>query len=133
MPILLTKDGVRFDRFGSNAAILAAGLIVALRLKRDLTVTCGTDSHPETDPHTQGAAVDFRASDLSDGQIVAAVGHFTELLGPKFTVLYESPTKPIGVLAPIAYVNPKATGAHLHVQFAKGVAPLTYRLVEVQA
>ena len=91
------------------------------QLHHDLTITAGRDGHPLTDPHAKGLAFDVRALDLSEAQILTLHSALTWDLGPEFTVLYEVPSKPNGVLAQIAYVNPAATGAHVHVQLKKGV------------
>jgi hypothetical protein len=131
MPVLIPKPGVTFAQIApAGGAILAAAGIVAMRMNRDLTITSATDSHPAEDPHTLGAALDFSVGGMSEAEILMLVTHFQDALGPKFTVLYEVPTKPNGVLASICYVNPKATGAHVHVQHTKQFA---YTLQEAMA
>ena len=104
----------------AGARLLAAVDFVAQAMGRDLTVTCGTDSHGADDPHTRGAALDVRVADLSDDQTLVAYDNLRKLLGHEFTVLYEVPEKPAGLLAGIAYVNPAASGPHFHLQVRKG-------------
>lgn len=121
IPVLRVKDGVHFDIIApAGFRILAAFDAATKVMGRDLTITCGSDSHPPNDPHSRGEAMDLRANDLSDGQILALTGFLETTLGPRFTVLYETPTMPSGVLAQIAYVNAAATGTHIHVQPVKG-------------
>ena len=101
--------------------ILAAVDHCAQGLDVDLTITCGTDSHDINDPHTRGVALDIRTSDLLNAQIVKIHAFLTEMLGPSFTVLYETPSLPEAPeLAAIAYVNKKATGQHYHIQLKRG-------------
>jgi hypothetical protein len=104
----------------AGVRILAALDRATQILKRDLVVTCGTDSHPSDDPHTKGCALDVRTKDLPEGAILALVAALRADLGADFTVLYEVPTTPNGVLASIAYVNTGASAAHLHIQLRKG-------------
>ena len=91
-------------------------------LKRDLTVTCGREGHGPDDPHSKVQALDVRSRDLAEGQIVALYEFLRKTLGPKWTVLYEVPAKPKGFLAGIAYVNPKASAQHFHIQPVKGTS-----------
>mgnify|MGYP007100068665 CR=1 FL=1 len=124
MGVVLTLPSVRLT--GLRAAgirILAAVDSAAQLLKRDLTVTCGVEGHPPTDPHTQGAALDLRTKDFLECTVLALVAALKKTLGPDFTVLYEVPSKPLGVLASIAYVNPDATAPHVHVQLKRGFGP----------
>jgi hypothetical protein len=101
--------------------ILGALDRASLTINHPLTVTAGRNDHRLPDPHARGLAVDVRANDLTDGQILALLDALGRDLGPSFTVLYESPTRPAGVLASVAYVNPSATGVHCHVQLKKGL------------
>lgn len=127
---LRVKSGVLFDVRTPHGAIHAAPpaqrrmLSVCEQatevLRKDLTITCGTDSHGVTDPHSRGTALDLRTRDLTQGQILALHKFLKDELGADFTVLYEVPEKPVGVLGAIAYVNPKATASHIHVQVRKG-------------
>lgn len=127
-PCLTVKSGVRFDRIApAGFKILAVLQSATFIFDRDLTITCGTEGHPATDPHTRGDAYDVRVLGMADATILAFVDYLTTHLGPLFTVLYEVPTKPAGVLASIATVNPGASAPHVHVQVRKGV---TYPPVE---
>jgi hypothetical protein len=58
---------------------------------------------------------------LTPSQIIEVIDALVQLLGPLFTVLYETPATPSDAkLGEFAYVNPKATGPHLHLQLKKG-------------
>lgn len=86
----------------------------------DLMITCGSDSHPPTDPHSLGCAYDVSVHTLSAQQIADVKAHLEETLGPLFTVLYEVPKVPSDpTLRPIAYVNVKASAPHFHIQRLK--------------
>ena len=65
-------------------------------------------------------ALDVRTSALTDDETLTVYDNLRKLLGYEFTVLYEVPAKPAGVLAGIAYVNPAASGPHFHLQVRKG-------------
>ncbi len=81
----------------------------------DLTVTCGREGHPPHDPHTLGAALDVRVSNL------AAYNYLRSVLGDLFYVQYEVAATPVnGSLKNIAVVNPEATAPHFHCQAKKG-------------
>lgn len=123
MPILRFAPGVTVGDppTACQTRILAALDGAAGLLRHDLTVTCGREGHPLTDPHTRGLALDVRVQDLSEAQILALVDAVQQRLGAAFTVLYEIPVRPVGVLASIAYVNANATGPHCHVQLRKGL------------
>lgn len=88
----------------------------------DLTVTCGSDSHPKEDPHTLGEAFDIGIVGLSPQQVLALLNFLKADLGPLFYVQFEVPTLTMvaELLRPIAVVNAGATGPHLHAQRAKG-------------
>lgn len=122
MPVLIPKAGVEFARIApAGGAILAAAGVVALQMRRDLTITSGTDSHPSDDPHARGEAFDLSVQGMSEAEILTLVESLKSYLGPKFTVLYECPTRPNGVLGTFAYVNAHATAPHVHAQYQKGL------------
>jgi len=115
------KSGVTLNGLQpAGARILSVLDRAAVFFQRDLTVTCGTDSHPADDPHTLGRAFDIRTRDLPQATIVTLIPWLQKSLGPDFTVLYETPTKPVGFLASLAFVNPSATSEHCHIQVRKG-------------
>lgn len=123
-PVLDFAPGVTLNGLKpAGARILAALDGATFAMKRNLLVTCGTNGHPPTDPHTLGAALDVRTKDLPEATILALVQWLRKALGPDFTVLFEVPSKPVGVLASIAYINPVATGPHIHIQLRKGFGP----------
>ena len=53
-------------------------------------VTCGTDGHPQDDPHTNGFALDLRSKHLSDEQRHAVLHALRVSLGSTYTVLLEN-------------------------------------------
>jgi hypothetical protein len=58
---LRVKPGVQFDPIApAGFRILSALEQTARRLQLDLTITCGSEDHPPTDPQTLGAAYDVR-------------------------------------------------------------------------
>ncbi len=121
-PCVRFKDGVTLHGLKpAGARILSVIDQAAVLLDRDLTVTCGTEGHPVLDPHTRGEALDVRTKDLPQATILTLVNWMIKRLGPDFSVLYEVPQKPIGVLATVAFVNPTATGQHCHIQLRKGL------------
>ena len=62
------KEGCQTTRIApSGARILAAIQTAAQVVKHDLVITCGCDSHPESDPHTKGEAFDIRSHDIPPG------------------------------------------------------------------
>jgi hypothetical protein len=121
-PVLRVKPSVVFATIRPGGFRLIAALDTATRVMgQDLLISCGTEGHAFDDPHTRGEAVDLSVNGFAEGQILALVDYLRKQLGPSFTVLYEVPTKPSGVLASMAYVNPGATAPHLHLQVKKGV------------
>lgn len=61
-PCLYVKTGVKFDRIApAGFHILWALGQTARVIKRPLTITCGTEDHPPTDPHSTGEAYDVRS------------------------------------------------------------------------
>lgn len=55
------KPGVVLDRIApAGFVILDAIREASMRTRLDLTITCGTEAHPPTDPHSTGEAVDVR-------------------------------------------------------------------------
>ena len=67
--MLRVKPGVEFDPIApAGFRILSALDVTARRLKLDLTITCGSEAHPPTDPHARGEAYDVRSHDFSDDQ-----------------------------------------------------------------
>jgi len=129
------RSSVKFDRISpARFRILAALDRATETVHVDLMVTSGTDSHRSTDPHSTGEAYDVSVANLAPNQIVQLKHALEDDLGPLFTVLYETPTKPVDSrLAAVAYVNKEATGPHLHIQRKKGTIypPLVAETVKV--
>lgn len=120
MAVTFLPSVVLDPRTAAHDHMLAALEDASALIKVDLVVTCGREGHPPTDPHTRGQALDIRSRDLGEGQIWSVYDHLKRTLGPKWTVLYECKSKPKGFLGSFAYVNPKASAAHFHVQPLKG-------------
>ena len=69
MGVIRVKFGVKFDRIDPAGFRLLGSLDRVVRPEPyDLTVTCGSDSHPASDPHSLGRAYDVRTHDLTDEQ-----------------------------------------------------------------
>ncbi len=65
MGVVRVKPGVRFDRIDpAGFRILAALDTFARACDDDLTITCGTEAHETTDPHSLGRAYDVRSKNL---------------------------------------------------------------------
>lgn len=126
MAVLRTKLGVQFTQIAPGGfEILSALVIVAGMGTADLLLTCGTEGHPPTDPHTLGKAYDVSIEGLTGDQIAVFCQRLKATLGAKFTVLYEVPTAAQALpstmdLSPYLYVNAGATGPHVHVQVKIG-------------
>src|SRR5678810_1000544 len=110
------KDGVRTDPMTPAVARIITALDIAARWRsHDLTVTCGREGHPASDPHTLGRALDVRVRDLTPDETIKLYTYLQSLLGDLFRVIYETPIQP----TKIAYVNAGATAPHFHIQVAK--------------
>jgi hypothetical protein len=123
MGITLFKPEVALKPASGGARILAAIDVTAKSLPIDLLVTSGADgthSGP-TDPHLTGNAFDVAVTGMNVQRIIDVKKALETYLGPRFTVLYEVPQRPIDpVLGSLAYVNAGATGPHFHIQVVKG-------------
>lgn len=119
---LVCAPGVKFDRIApAGARIIGALDAYARFVGKRLVVTCGTEGHGPTDPHTTGDAYDLSVQGWSDEDILDGHRWFCdELPGMWFTTLYEVRETPTGLLLGIAFVNPEATGPHFHLQRKKG-------------
>lgn len=122
MTVLRARPSAQFARIApAGFRILAALDGAAQQCQVDLEITCGTDSHAAPDPHVTGEAYDVSVQTLTPAQIGAVHAYLQGRLGGGFTVLYERPDHPVDPrLNAIAYVNPKATGPHMHIQRKKG-------------
>jgi hypothetical protein len=122
MNVVTWKPGARWDVPTSAGVHILAALDRAAPVCRlSLEITCGTGEHPPGDPHTRGEAFDVSVAGIPPSVIVQLKTYLENILGSAFTVLYECPTTPTEPqLAPIAYINPKATGCHIHIQPKKG-------------
>lgn len=116
------RNSVKFDRIGPAGFRILGALDRATEIcHTDLMITCGSDSHPLSDPHSSGEAYDVSVINLAPNQIVQLKNALEDDLGPLFTVLYETPSPPVDSrLKTIAYINKAATGPHFHIQRKKG-------------
>ena len=123
VPVLRTRRSVRFAQIAPGGFRLLAALDGATKtMGRDLEITCGTDSHT-SGRHPDGEAYDVSVTGLTVAEIARLRSHLQVTLGKRFTVLYEVPVSPTDPAeAAIAYVNPKATGKHLHLQVRRVTA-----------
>ena len=118
------KQGVRLDGLQpAGARIFATVDNCARSLNLDQLVTCGTDSHGPSDPHTRGVALDIGVKRFTPSVTVKVYAYLSAALGSLFTVLYETPELPLDPdLQAIATVNPKASAPHVHIQLKKGIS-----------
>lgn len=123
VPVVHVKDGVTF-KMGPAAGfrILSSIERLAFHLGADVTITCGSDSHPLSDPHTRGEAYDVRTSGSDDETIKRMVMFLRNDLGALFTVLHErqEDVPPGSPLSGLVTVNPLASGQHIHCQPKRG-------------
>jgi len=121
-PHVHLKAGAGFPVLApAGIRILAALDQTAQQFGLVLLVTSGSEpmGRDPADPHPLGEAVDVSVQGLTPDDIRELRNEFMVRLGSAFTVLYETP-HPSPELASIAYVNPKATGDHFHLQRRKG-------------
>lgn len=119
--VVRAKPGVRFDTIApAGFELLAAIALLPKILKRDVWITCGTDSHHLPDPHCSGEAYDLSVLGWTADQIQKALDVF-RAMGAAFYAQYEVPSLPSDpTLRKFAVVNPNCTGPHLHTQRARG-------------
>lgn len=119
---VLRADGAHFAVIAPAGFRILAVLDTATRiLQQDLLITCGTEDHAPEDPHSRGEAYDVRVRGIPPTVLVKLVLLLTQTLGPRFTVLLETPVPLIDpVLSAIQTINVHATGPHLHIQQKKG-------------
>lgn len=122
MNVVRVKTGTTFAKIQPAGFVILAAVHAATRVLRvDITITCGTEGHPQDDPHTQGEAYDLGTNDYTVDVLLRVRAFLQNSLGPLFTVLYERPTPPTDArLLAIATINAAATAPHLHVQRRKG-------------
>src|SRR3990167_5252773 len=120
VPVLRARDTARFSRIAPGGFRILAAFDGATKiLGRDLELTSGTDSH-SSGRHPLGEAYDLSVEGLTIAEIEKLKDYLARTLGPRFTVLYEVPTRPSDPMeADLAYVNSRATGKHLHAQVKK--------------
>lgn len=120
---VVAKNDVKFAHISpAGFRLLWAIGCLPDNLKRDVQITCGTEGHPITDPHSLGSAYDIGVTGWSDQNIIDAVSALRQLLGSAFYIQFEVPsaTTLSPALRALAVVNPAATAPHIHTQRAKG-------------
>lgn len=130
-PVIRCQSDVRLS-FAPAGFIIASALVLAAKATGlAITITSGSENcgRLPTDPHMTGEAVDLGLGAYVVSDILALKAAlelaFSQLTDAPFTVLYERPNAPLDArLAQIAYINPKATGPHIHIQRAKGTTYL---------
>lgn len=123
MGVVRVKPGALFDRIDPAGFRLLGSLDrVARAMPVDLVVTCGSDAHPASDPHTLGRAYDVRTRDLTPDQIDFV------LKGVLLDLQEAESDAPIAVSGGFATTrffgwleHPGAENVHLHFQQRKGV------------
>ena len=94
---------------------------VGRAMSRDVVVTCAEEDHPKDDPHTKKKAFDIRVKDLPPAIQLTLYQSIVNAMGGQFTTLYECPEPPgDALLRQIAFINPDASGPHIHLQVKKG-------------
>jgi hypothetical protein len=77
----------------------------------EMVITCGTDGHPDADPHPHGFAVDLRTHGVPSEKREPLRQSIADRLGPTYTVLLENPGTDEEKL--------KHAKEHIHVQYRK--------------
>jgi len=122
MGTLRVKLGVKFDRIDPAGFRILGSLDRIVRaLPFDLTITCGSDSHPASDPHTLGRAYDVRTHDLTPEQKQQVL---RDLLLDLQEHDLDAPMEVSGGLATSHFFgwieHPNTSDEHLHAQQRKG-------------
>ena len=127
VPHVTHKAGVILTPWTDVSSVLHTAITLASgTCGWPIVITCGTEGHGPTDPHTRGAARDIHTLDWTPLQILQTVAALQLALhqvvpGIRFTVLYESAARPVdSQLAAMYYANPGASAPHIHVQLAIG-------------
>lgn len=120
IPVVRCRPSVRFDVIAPGGFRLLAAIDALTHiLATDVIITSGTDSH-SAGRHPNGEAYDLSVHGWTVPTILKAKAFLERILGPRFTVLYEVPLRPDDPqLQTIAFLNPDASGAHLHLQVKK--------------
>lgn len=116
-------DVTLLPRPAAGAVIDAAIVLASGATGLPILITSGTEAHAPGDPHSRGCARDIGVIGWSVEQILQvmrAIELGLHQLVPSipWTVLYENAVaSPDPRLAPpVGFVNPQATGPHLHIQ-----------------
>lgn len=126
IPIVTIKDAsILFDPVTpAHVYLLSAAQRAAAACNISLVISCAREAHGHEDPHSRGMAIDISVAGLSAPMIVRVKTFLVEVLGPAWTVLFETPLPIDPVAEPQlvahATVNRGATARHLHCQPVKG-------------
>ena len=127
MGYLRCKPGVRFDPIDPAGFRLLGSLErIAREVPYDLTVTCGSEAHPASDPHTLGAAYDVRTHDLTlDRKLYILRAVLLDLQEGADDAPVTLATVPVPNFATRRFFgqleHPGQETEHLHLQRRKGV------------
>lgn len=125
MGVVRFKDGVTLLPTSATARLLGVLDTLARASDDDLTVTCGSDGHPETDPHTRGKAVDIRVHGQTHDEISALLRAIVVGLNGSEEGLTILPTVSLEHWAtPLWFGQWEAPGQpneHLHIQVRRGL------------
>lgn len=122
MGVLRVKPSVRFDVIAPGGFRLLAALDAAAKARPyDLTITCGSDSHPAADPHSRGEAYDVRTHDLPSEDAKAQLLHDI-LAGMDDGPIEINPSPGLNTPHFFGWLeHPHNPDEHIHVQVRRGV------------
>lgn len=128
MAFLRVKPGVKFTPIApAGFRILGALERTARGLNIELTITCGSEAHELTDPHTTGQAYDLRTHDLTNEQKQRVLACVLDELRDGIADVVTETSGGLATLGFFGWIEHPGTDAeHLHVQRRKGTiyAPL---------
>ena len=103
--MIQVKPGVEFSVLRSEIYSLFSGLELLFKQhKAECVITCGTERHPEDDPHPHGFAIDLRSHDVPSDLQRPLFAELSAFCGQRYTVLFE---------------GEGSGNAHYHVQLRK--------------
>jgi hypothetical protein len=106
--MITCKESVRFSVLRFEMISVLEKIFQAFRKWNcACIITCGTEGHPEDDPHPKGFALDFRSKHIKDSATKQAIlQELRQTLGPVYTVILE---------------NEGLAQEHFHIQVRKDI------------